>query len=167
MTTIAYSKGWLAADTRVSIGNYHTKTEKLYKIEGLGVLGLAGSTKICNRVARWWASGCEGDPPEASEKEQEDGYICQGILATKEGLFLLEDGVFPIVIKADYLAVGSGSDYAIAAMEMGKSAKEAVAEAAKHDIYTGGDIDEVDCCLYYEVEEEPKKVKKKKKGKKK
>lgn len=37
-------------------------------------------------------------------------------------------------------AIGSGRDFALAAMDMGASAKEAVEAAAKRDVYTGGTI---------------------------
>ena len=37
-------------------------------------------------------------------------------------------------------AIGSGSAYAIAAMDMGASAEDAVRAAMKRDIYTGGTI---------------------------
>ncbi len=37
-------------------------------------------------------------------------------------------------------AIGSGSAYALAAMDMGASAEEAVRAAMKRDIYTGGTV---------------------------
>lgn len=37
-------------------------------------------------------------------------------------------------------AIGSGRDFALAAMDMGATAKEAVEMAAKRDVYTGGTI---------------------------
>ncbi|GAI22667.1 unnamed protein product, partial [marine sediment metagenome] len=37
-------------------------------------------------------------------------------------------------------AIGSGSAYALAAMDMGASAEEAVRAAMKRDIYTGGKV---------------------------
>lgn len=145
----------MAADTQVTINNYKTNTEKLYSIPGYGVIGLAGSAKLCVQIAQWWADGAEGEPPEV-----DDSNAVQGILSTKEGLFYLEDGSVPIVIKANYLAIGSGSDYALSAMEIGKSAEEAIREAMKHDIYTGGDVDVVECSQFYETEDDPKYSKK-------
>jgi ATP-dependent protease HslVU (ClpYQ) peptidase subunit len=37
-------------------------------------------------------------------------------------------------------AIGSGAPYALAAMDMGASAEEAVRAAMKRDIYTGGEV---------------------------
>lgn len=47
-------------------------------------------------------------------------------------------------ITRPYHAIGSGRDFALAAMRLGKSAREAVEIAAEFDIYTGGNIDVVD-----------------------
>ena len=44
------------------------------------------------------------------------------------------------VIGTEFAAIGSGADYAIAALHMGASAKEAVRIAAKCNIHTGGRI---------------------------
>lgn len=163
MTTITFANGYMAADTQISINNYKTKTEKLYTIEGFGVIGLAGSAKLCLQIAQWWQDGCEGEAPEV-----DDNNTVQGILSTKDGLYYLEDGSVPLIIKAPYLAIGSGSDFAFGALGMGKSAEEAVREAMRHDIYTGGDVDVIDCSLYYEAEGKPKYSKKQaKKAKKK
>ncbi|MEE4626600.1 hypothetical protein V2K62_03170 [Pseudomonas alliivorans] len=41
---------------------------------------------------------------------------------------------------ANHDAIGSGSAYALAAMDMGASAEEAVKAAMKRDIYTGGTV---------------------------
>ncbi len=61
----------------------------------------------------------------------------------------MDDGITPIPILEPYIAIGSGSDFAISAMSMGKTAKEAIEEAIKHDIYTGGTVDVVQCSLFF------------------
>jgi len=40
--------------------------------------------------------------------------------------------------------MGSGSDFALSAMDFGKSAKEAVEYAMTRDIYTGGNVQVID-----------------------
>jgi len=42
----------------------------------------------------------------------------------------------------DFMAIGSGREFALAAMECGGSPRDAVAVAIKYDIYSGGDIQE-------------------------
>lgn len=51
-----------------------------------------------------------------------------------------EKGVFKQAIIDYNYAMGSGWKFAVAAMDHGKTAKEAVQYAAKRDIYTGGRI---------------------------
>lgn len=45
--------------------------------------------------------------------------------------------------NGDFQALGSGSDFAVAAMHLGKSAKKAVEVAAELDLYTGGNVKEL------------------------
>lgn len=161
MTTITWKDNWMAADTQTTIGNYTTTTKKLYSIEGLGVAGFAGGGSTMLKIAEWWRNGCQGDAPELPKDSDES---CQGILATAEGVYYLADGIVPMLLDAEYFAIGSGSDFAITAMSMGKDAKEAVEEAIKHDVWTGGRVDAIYCPHYFEKEEQPKT---RKKGKKK
>lgn len=42
--------------------------------------------------------------------------------------------------RAKYLALGSGSEYAMGAMSMGATAEQAVAVAIEHDTGSGGEI---------------------------
>lgn len=44
-------------------------------------------------------------------------------------------------ILESYFSIGSGADYARAAMALGKTAAEAVAVAARFDLYTGFGVD--------------------------
>lgn len=166
MTTIAWKSGHMAADTQMTIGNCSMQTEKVYGIPGLGVIGIAGAGSIMSRVLEWWANGCEGEAPKLTEEERNRDLTCGALLATSTGVFILEDGIYPNVVKQDYVAIGSGSDFAMAAMAMGKSAEEAIREAMRHDIYTGGNVDVIDCAMFFEEEEEPKKKKRAKKAKK-
>lgn len=160
MTTISWKQGYMAADTQMTIGNCSMQTEKIYGIPGLGVIGIAGAGSIMSRVLEWWANGCEGDPPTLTEEERNRDLTCGALLATSEGVFILEDGIYPSVVKQDYVAIGSGSDFAMAAMAMGKSAEEAIREAMRHDIYTGGSVDVIECAQFFEAEKKPKYKKK-------
>lgn len=160
MTTIAYFQGKMAADTQMTIGNCAMQTEKIYGIPGLGVIGVAGAGSIMSRVLEWWANGCEGEAPKLSEEERNRELTCGALLVTEDGVFILEDGIYPNVVKQDYVAIGSGSDFAMAAMAMGKSAEEAIREAMRHDIYTGGTVDVIECAQFFEAEKKPKYKKK-------
>lgn len=49
-------------------------------------------------------------------------------------------------VREKFVADGSGRDFALSAMHLGKSAREAVAFAARFDVYTGGGVDAFDLC---------------------
>lgn len=156
MTTICYHANVMAADSQITLGNYKTLTDKIYGIPGLGVIGFAGDAGMSAKILDWWKSGRVGPAPEPTGDAQ-----VQGILVTKEGLFYLYDGITPLIIKAPYLAIGSGQDYCITALEMGMSAKKAIEEAIKHDVYTSGPIIEIECSAFFENETPPRSSKRK------
>jgi len=54
-------------------------------------------------------------------------------------MFHQEYGAFPL--ECCYAALGTGAAYALAAMECGRTASEAVAIAALFDVWTGGGAD--------------------------
>lgn len=133
MSVIAYKQGVMAADKR-AVDSYGviTVTTKLFKREGLGVLGVAGKTNDCLRVRAWFL---EGHPfPKNIDVDF---------------MILTEDGVCKVyrssmcgtVVEGPYAAIGSGSDYAIAAMDLGEGAVAAVLFASKFVSNCGNGVD--------------------------
>lgn len=51
-------------------------------------------------------------------------------------LYLLTSNYIPIPITDNYIAIGSGAPYALAAMSLGCSAKDSIKVASKFDINT-------------------------------
>ena len=105
--------------------------------------------------------GCKGEAPTV---DGDKGESCIGVLVSRKGVFALFDGIHPMLIDDPQFAIGSGSDFAISAMSLGKNAKEAVEHAMQFDVGTGGRVDAIYCPHYFEKEEQPKT---RKKGKKK
>lgn len=58
-----------------------------------------------------------------------------------DGIWIYESTIIPARIKEPFYAIGTGSAYALAAMHLGKSPKEAVEIAALFDPATRGPID--------------------------
>ena len=58
-----------------------------------------------------------------------------------DGIWVYESTIIPACIKEPFYAIGTGSAYALAAMHLGKSPKEAVEIAALFDPATRGPID--------------------------
>jgi len=135
MTTIAYDGKSLASDSRSCIGGmiYEEDAQKIFTERGpFAVLGIAGDYQAAMDVMDMIGEftnieHIRGIPPE------EIGNV--SILAvTKDGRLWSYAGSASCELRGDRpFAVGSGSDFAIAAMDLGKSAKEAVEYAATRD----------------------------------
>lgn len=138
MTTIAYNHKdkTIAWDGRSTTGD--------------GVIITDSSSKHCEvGGVKFWISGSVAD-----KKTLIDCYLGSGHKAFIEGNgFALDDGelfVFGCLrgglwvepVESNH-ALGSGSQFALSAMKLGKTAKQAVEHAATLDCYTGGEIKEM------------------------
>lgn len=140
MTTIAYRDGVLAADRRAYSGGkspigLKTKVERLKDGSLLGVSStvVGASTQIRDWVER----GC---PLPAPDDLQPESFELLLIRPSGEVFYACNAPTLTGPLEAAFLAVGSGSDYALGAMSMGASAVEAVEVAASHDPWTGGGV---------------------------
>lgn len=138
MTTIVYRAGILAADSRAYSGDKNPIGEK-HKIHRLadGCLIGASSNKVgaCEKFRRLVAaSGVEGT--------FEDEVPVQAIVIRPDGSFFYfnNQDSFSGPITAEYMAIGSGEEYAKGALKMGASAVDAVRIAIECDPWTGGKI---------------------------
>lgn len=137
MTTIAYCRGILAADTLVSNnGARWAWTSKIAK-RGKLLAGACGSGQLCRRFMDWFAKGAEGAPPPMAFSED---CSASGVIFLDDFRFATFDEVGVNELSAPYFALGSGARYAIGVLATGASPKRAIEVAAEHDIYTGGDI---------------------------
>ncbi|KFA99436.1 hypothetical protein [Vibrio sp. ER1A] len=133
MTTIAYShkEKVVAIDSRVTIGDciINDDENKIYATEH-GVFFLAGNTSDCRYVAENFSS-----PPRKNAHVY--GIIWRN---DKNHWLSLDDGdVILTELNCDITA-GSGEAYAQAALDFGKTAKEAVEYAMTRDCKTGGEV---------------------------
>lgn len=146
MTTVAYDGRFLAADGRSTVGNMISgkAVKKIFPMtiiangaEVQGVLAGAGSFQTVNIVK----SHLERNDLFESEliPEIEPGSF-QGLLILETGeVYDLEDKLIPLPAEIP-VAIGSGTDYAMTAMVVGKSAVAAVEVACELDVYSGGKI---------------------------
>lgn len=137
MTTIAYKDGIVAYDSRTSAGSIITNdnSEKHYERDGVHFF-MCGS--LCDYEAFFAAfNGVKPEyVPDVSCLAVVDGkvYVCA---------YDSDKGVWksPIDMSQSY-AIGSGSEFAWAAMDCGASAAQAIRIAMKRDTGTGGTIRE-------------------------
>lgn len=150
MTTITYKDRKIASDGQISFGdridNYSLK--KVRKINGC-LVGGAGRLSSVLQFFDWFqewsdAQQVQGESPHVKVFvpegiDDEDFYGL--VIFADEVIFMYEGGKKSYQMTGSpHYAIGSGSDYALAAMDAGASADEAVAIAMARDVYTGGEI---------------------------
>jgi len=134
MSVIAWDGSHIVADNQVTEGNVPKRTKKLFRIQrngvihGVGFVGMAGEGMD---MVRWWREGADADEMPAYPETSL-------IVATRDFCISWDDGLaIPYTIQERYAAYGSGSYYADSALALGKTARQAVLHAIKHDIYCG------------------------------
>jgi len=135
MTTIAFDGRYIACDSRESSGNI-ILSENVDKF-------------VVSNNAYYFGAGipCDIDKLISISDQAMHEYLLEAniIIAESEGVFILsqseEGGVYKNSI--DHLnsySIGSGAPFAMAAIDFGMNAKEAVEYAMTRDSCTGGEV---------------------------
>ena len=138
MTVIAWDGKTLAADKRfTSQGLVYTVT-KIHRLGEL-LLGASGDAASAAEAIDWIRRGRRhGDFPERLRSK--DCYV--DLIVIDNGKILeYENSPFPTEIEDTIMAIGSGRDFALSAMYLGKTAKEAVEIACLFDSGCGNGVD--------------------------
>lgn len=132
MTTVAacFSKREIAADSMVTLEGVHYSVTKLRKGAN-SVFGATGNWDACLKFLQ----AIEKNTFDESEAE------VTVLELRKDGLWVYEGCIIPSKIKNDYYAIGTGAQYAIAAMRLGCTPTEAVAIACEFDPSSRGPVD--------------------------
>ncbi len=135
MTTIAYNHkdGEIAVDSRFTRGEMIStdRGNKIFKKKGITFI-LAGASDTYQRLVDMWLSG------ELDKSVDCHAFVVSGGLVYSYGLD--GDGEISSELISENLTKGSGDLWALAAMDHGKSAKDAVKYAMTRDIYSGGRV---------------------------
>lgn len=140
MTTIAYDGHSISGDTQATDeAGFPLKIKKVFK-QGDFIFGTSGYTSASIRFKKYAMSGVSFDHIVNNSipdfKNDESVHV---IIANKDSAFVSIGSEF-IPIKAPH-AIGSGRDFALAAMDLGKNSHEAVLLASKFDVGTNDVID--------------------------
>lgn len=135
MTTIAYKDGVIACDSRQTRGGSIVSDDvvKCQVVDGVRFF-LSGA--VCDEkalIAAYFGTPSPA-PVECSGYAVDGGRLQMVGHDDKTGVWRQD------LDPANPDAIGSGSAYALAAMDMGASAEEAVRAAMKRDIYTVGKV---------------------------
>lgn len=132
MTTVAYRDGVLAGDGRVTIGDMvvTNKQRKVHRLSGGRLFGWSGSLEDGERLLM---------SIKADEALPSLGNIT-ALMIHPDGAIELFEGALWVRRPMPYYALGSGSPYAIGAMDAGATAVEAVRIGIKRDTGSGGSV---------------------------
>lgn len=133
MTTIAYKDGVIAHDGQVTAGH-------------IIMCSNAIKSNIVNGTA-FFMAGSDSDEKQFIYAYLNDEKLPKisdlQCFIVRNGMVLLSSSESRIIWSCEASkidAIGSGRDFALAAMDLGLSAKDAVEAACKRDIYSGGKI---------------------------
>ena len=145
MTTIAWDGKTLAGDTRCNSGNVKFKVSKIRKHRG-HLIGYAGPLDLAEEMFAWFKAGADPEQFPADQVSEEDRTDFL-VITPKKQILLYQKSAYPLNMTANkFFAIGSGRDFAIAAMHLGKTSAEGVALAGLYD--TGTDTEGVETlCL--------------------
>lgn len=139
MTIIAWDGKTLAADKAGTNCGYRRTCTKIFRVPG-GLVGFAGDGSRAMALLEWFR-GCR-DPRLYPEFQRNEG--------TAVGCMFIADGgncygyylsPYPEWNQDRFDAIGSGRDYALAAMYLGYDARRAVEVASALDNGCGNGID--------------------------
>lgn len=133
MTTIAYKDGVIAYDSLICNGSQITYDdyEKCHEHEGVKFVLTGYVCDYSKLIGAWFGEPVTGTV-EFSALAFDGKSLVYAAYSDKDGLCKT-----PVWLERPYV-LGSGSDHAMTAMDMGATAAEAVEMAKKRDTSTGG-----------------------------
>ena len=147
MTTIAVNKKMIAADKQMthSSGTKMTGATKIYELPESAAMKIFNVKRalvgFCGNVdsfanAITWLHNPDDDPPKVKGIEM--------LLLTEKGIYHASTLQNWTLIKDPFFAIGTGMQFAMAAMEVGKTPFEAVKIASKFDNNTGQGFNKIE-----------------------
>lgn len=114
-------------------------TTKIYRVHD-AIVGYAGEPAFGQAMLAWLRAGSDPAQFPVSQRDKEDWV---GLLVIRPGQPVLryERTPFPVAIEDKCVAIGSGRDFAMAAMHLGLDARRAVKVAIDLDSGCGNGID--------------------------
>lgn len=140
MTVVCWDGKILAADKRTSFGGLHAITTKVHRLPNGSLVGCAGNTAQIGEMIHWLGAGADPDKMPAIQRDAKE--CVSALVISPEGKVLqYENTPYPIHIENGQWAIGSGRDFALAAMLLGRDAMGAVKVAIVFDAGCGNGID--------------------------
>ncbi|MCA7945571.1 hypothetical protein [Burkholderia vietnamiensis] len=139
MTVVAWDGKTLAADKRGDAGGLQRTTTKIFRFDG-GLFGSAGSASRGAELFAWICAGANPDTVPAFQLSLEE-YQSAMVVRSDGTVWLYGCSGHPFRMEDQFHAIGSGRDFAIAAMHLGRTAAQAVEVATLFETGCGNGID--------------------------
>lgn len=152
MSVIAWDGKTLAADKRACRGTFIYTSTKIFRERVIWnnnpsderevLMGYCGDADGGQEMMAWFKKGADPEKFPASQRhpDQWAGLF----VVTKIGRLLkFERTPYPVPIDDEKFTLGSGREFAMVAMHLGKTAREAVEIACLFDSACGNGIDEL------------------------
>jgi 20S proteasome alpha/beta subunit len=141
MTVIAWDGTTLAADKRsTSLGLISTVT-KIFRIPG-GLVAFSGDYGPAMAMLNWFKN--EDQRPELfpeCNKDRSNPHCFAMLINHQREIWMFESNPHPFRLENTYHAIGSGRDFALAAMSLGYDSRMAVGVAITHQSDCGNGVD--------------------------
>lgn len=141
MTVIAWDGKTLAADKRSISGGLISIVTKIFKVPS-GLVAVSGDYGCAMAMLNWFKNEDQRPElfPECNKNPDKD--YCHSILINKQReIWEFETNPFPFQLEQPYYAMGSGRDFALAAMHLGLDSKRAIEVAVRFQSDCGSGID--------------------------
>ena len=138
MTCIAWDGKTLAADKMTCSVGYGYTVTKIHRLKGGAIVGFSGDGDGAMALLAWLDSPRDDS---AYPPGQKDNDTCALVITPNGSVLSYGKTPFPQRIECQRYAMGHGRDFALAAMHLGKSAREAVEVACALDVFCGNGID--------------------------
>ena len=141
MTIIAWDGKTLAADKRGTWQGISRTVTKIFRT-GDWLIGIAGNQCEGYDMVEWLKNGAAPDKFPVNQRDEKLWISC--LVISSDGLIrLYERSPNPCIIENEFTAIGSGRDFALAAMYLGLTSREAVEVACEFEEGCGNGIDEL------------------------
>ena len=141
MTTIAYTKGELAFDSRVTAGlDIVGGAIKGKRLKSGILVAYCGNLAQGQLFMRWADGGFINDDAKRSLETLKEPEFTAIIILPDGSIRVYDDSLLPIVYTSKMYSWGSGGPFAMGAMVHGASAADAVRVAKICDAATGGRV---------------------------
>lgn len=142
MTVIAWDGKTLAADKRATLAGYGGGTvTKIHRVNG-SLCAFSGSLDTAVEMLEWFRAGADATKYPKRQADENDATFM--VITPDRAVMVYERSPHPLRFEEGARAMGSGRDYALAAMYLGYPASTAVEVASALDVNCGNGVDTLD-----------------------